>query len=277
MEPSVSVIIPCYCCSDTISRSVDSIAKQTLIPAEVILVNDGSKDGTWEILQHLQDKYKKNWIKIINLTSNSGPSVARNVGWDLATQDYIAFLDADNAWHPEKISFQYGWMCANPLVLGSGHAPPISNSNKYPLDTELLNREFQACALTRSQILMYNPFETSSIMLKRNINYRFDSVQRYCEDYFLWMKICLDGQSFFLLDIQLTYVYKQPKSLSTNLLRMRIGDIHNFWKLWKSKKIKFNAMILLTSHSLFKFIVLLISPKLHAKFKYLLAYYYYRS
>ncbi|WP_027402945.1 glycosyltransferase family 2 protein [Aphanizomenon flos-aquae] len=271
METSVSVIIPCYNCSNTIERSVDSIAKQSLNPGEVILINDGSKDNTWEILQKLQNKYDKNWIKIIDLKSNSGPSVTRNVGWDLATQDYIAFLDADNAWHPEKIAFQYLWMCANPHVLVCGHEPPRSISNSYPLEPTLLNKEFKTCAVTKNQILMSNPFETSSIMLRRDINYRFDSGQRYCEDYFLWMQICLDNHSLYLLDVQLTYVYKIPKSLSSNLVKMRLGDISNFWKLWKSDKITFQNMIFLTGRSLLKFIILLISPKFHANTKYFLS------
>ncbi|BAY88649.1 MULTISPECIES: glycosyltransferase family 2 protein [unclassified Tolypothrix] len=272
MKTSVSVVIPCYFCAHTIDRAVKSIVQQTLRPSEVILVNDGSKDDTWKILQKLQAEYEENWIKIVDLKLNYGPSKARNIGWDLATQDYIAFLDADNAWHPEKIAFQYLWMCNNPHVLVSGHAPPgsLSNSNKYNLEPILLNQDVKARVVTKKQILKSNPFETSSIMIKRNIHYRFDNKQRYCEDYFLWMQICLDQQIIYLLDKQLTYVYKQPKSLSSNIVKMRLGDINNFWKLWRNNRINLAEMIFLISKSLIKFMILLISPKLHSYMKYIL-------
>ncbi|MBD2197805.1 MULTISPECIES: glycosyltransferase family 2 protein [Calothrix] len=267
METSVSVVIPCYCCAKTIDRAVQSIAKQTLRPSEVILVNDGSQDDTWQILQKLQDEYEKNWIKVIDLKLNYGPSVARNIGWDLATQDYIAFLDADNAWHREKIAFQYIWMCNNPHVLVSGHAPNQSIIDTNLQEIVLLNQEVKASIVTKKQMLRSNPFETSSIMIKRNIEYRFDSKQKYCEDYFLWMQLSLDEQVIYLLDQSLTYVYKQPKSLSSNIFRMRLGDIHNFWKLWKSKRIKFAEMLLLMIKSLLKFMIFLISPKFHSHLK----------
>lgn len=106
----LSVIIPCYRCASTIERSVASIASQTMLPAEVILVDDKSNDTTIDKLRQLKDLYKNDWIKIISLPVNSGPSVARNTGWDAATQDYIAFLDADDSWHHKKIEIQYNWM-----------------------------------------------------------------------------------------------------------------------------------------------------------------------
>jgi len=112
----VSVVIPCYRCGATIKRAVDSVAAQTLRPAEVILIEDGSGDNTLEQLYRVQGEHPKDWIKIIALEKNSGPSFARNTGWDAATQPYIAFLDADDSWHPQKTEIQYQWMAAHPKV-----------------------------------------------------------------------------------------------------------------------------------------------------------------
>jgi glycosyltransferase involved in cell wall biosynthesis len=106
MQAPVSAVIPCYNCSETIEKAVDSIAKQTLIPQEVILVNDDSSDHTIDILQNLQNNYGKEWIKIIDLKQNVGPGQARNLGWESADQDYLAFLDADDIWLPEKLEKQ---------------------------------------------------------------------------------------------------------------------------------------------------------------------------
>jgi glycosyltransferase involved in cell wall biosynthesis len=100
---SVSVIIPCYNCAGTIHRALASVASQSLRPAEVILVDDHSTDDTLQSLYRLQDRYGREWIRIIEQPVNGGPGTARNMGWNAATQTYIAFLDSDDTWHPKKI------------------------------------------------------------------------------------------------------------------------------------------------------------------------------
>src|SRR5574340_1082572 len=113
----VSVVIPCYCCSETIGRALVSIASQTMLPQEVILVEDASPDGgeTLGKLRHLAGEYGETFIvKVIALKENCGAGSARNRGWEAAGQPYIAFLDADDAWHPKKIELQYSWMCEHP-------------------------------------------------------------------------------------------------------------------------------------------------------------------
>ena len=117
----VSVVIPCYRCADTIARAVTSIAEQTSRPAEVILVDDCSGDDTLATLYELQAEYPQGWVKVIESPKNAGPGTARNLGWEAATQAYIAFLDADDSWHPQKIEMQYGWMSKNPEVALTGH------------------------------------------------------------------------------------------------------------------------------------------------------------
>jgi glycosyltransferase involved in cell wall biosynthesis len=90
---SVSVIIPCYNIQEYISRSIDSIIKQTLKDFELILVNDGSTDGTLTILNEFSKKESR--ITIFN-KPNGGLSSARNAGLDLAKGEYILFLDGDD-------------------------------------------------------------------------------------------------------------------------------------------------------------------------------------
>ena len=106
----VSVIVPCYRCDQTIDRAVDSIVLQSMRPKEVILVNDGNDKGTQKAIEQTSKKAGKTvCIKIVMLERNSGPATARNEGWNCATQPYIAFLDADESWHPQKIELQYKW------------------------------------------------------------------------------------------------------------------------------------------------------------------------
>lgn len=93
----MSVVIPAFNCEAYIDEAIASVLQQTLRPYEIIVVDDGSTDGTAELLQRY-----RNVITYIR-QSNKGPSAARNVGISKATGDYIAFLDNDDAWFPDKL------------------------------------------------------------------------------------------------------------------------------------------------------------------------------
>lgn len=96
----VSVVIPAFNCEAYIDETIEGVLLQTLPPHEVIVVDDGSTDGTAEKLQ----KYR-HVIRYIH-QSNKGPSAARNVAVSNASGDYIAFLDNDDVWLPDKLARQ---------------------------------------------------------------------------------------------------------------------------------------------------------------------------
>ena len=116
----VSVVIPCYRCGLTVRRALASIVQQSSRPQEVILVDDASGDDTWSTLTAFEAAHP-GWVRLVQLPHNRGAASARNAGWAVATQPCIAFLDADDAWHPEKIEIQYDYMKRNPEVLLCGH------------------------------------------------------------------------------------------------------------------------------------------------------------
>lgn len=89
----VSIIIPIYNAENYLSRAIESVQNQTLKDIEIILVNDGSTDGSLAICEEYRDKDKR--IKLINIV-NSGVAVARNRGIEIATGDYLGFVDADD-------------------------------------------------------------------------------------------------------------------------------------------------------------------------------------
>jgi glycosyltransferase involved in cell wall biosynthesis len=96
---SVSVIIPAHNASEYIGRAIESVLAQTRKPDEIIVIDDGSVDNTAEVTK----KYKS--IRYIH-QENAGPSIARNIGIEAATSEWIAFLDADDEWIPEKLELQ---------------------------------------------------------------------------------------------------------------------------------------------------------------------------
>jgi glycosyltransferase involved in cell wall biosynthesis len=110
MTELVSVIIPTYNRKDWITKAIDSVLAQTYRNFEIIVVDDGSTDNTEAILQHYKDK-----ICLIR-QGNSGGAVARNTGIKAAKGEWIAFLDSDDEWLPEKLAIQMGHICKRPDI-----------------------------------------------------------------------------------------------------------------------------------------------------------------
>lgn len=101
----ISVIIPTYNREKTILRSVESVLNQTYQNLEVLIVDDGSTDGTVELVAGIQDDR----VQCIVLEENGGAANARNVGAEYATGEWIAFQDSDDCWRPEKLAKQLGY------------------------------------------------------------------------------------------------------------------------------------------------------------------------
>jgi glycosyltransferase involved in cell wall biosynthesis len=259
----VSVIIPCYCCQDTIEEAVQSVADQTLPPKEVILIDDGSTDNTPQFIQSLQNRYSPEWLKLVFLEKNYGVSHARNVGWDMASQPYIAFLDADDIWHTQKIALQYSWMSTHPKIDGSGHHYNIFFSEKDDLpQPRIYNTIPESYQLKYKKLLLSNPLTPSAVMLKKDILLRFSLGKRYCEDYLLWLQLLSEG--FLLMLLGSTLVFKRigGKNVSKKLWKMRFSDLGNYLFLWRAGKLNFIELNFFSLISLLKFIsLLIIGPK----------------
>ena len=102
MDPKVSVIIPTYNRAQLLSRAIRSVLAQTYENFELIVVDDGSKDNTEEIIKNFNDSRIKYFKHVINL----GGSAARNTGIENSTGNYIAFLDSDDEWLEKKLELQ---------------------------------------------------------------------------------------------------------------------------------------------------------------------------
>ena len=99
--PQISVIIPAYNAERTIRETIESVQQQTFLDFELIVINDGSKDRTVELVQSIKDDR----LKIFSY-ENGGVCVARNRGIDHANGEFLAFLDADDLWTPDKLELQ---------------------------------------------------------------------------------------------------------------------------------------------------------------------------
>ncbi|KID57934.1 glycosyl transferase [Pseudoalteromonas luteoviolacea] len=109
--PIVSVIMPSYNSEKTISESVQSVLSQSFDSWELIIVDDNSTDSTWEIIEELQGSNSK--IRAFRNQENKGAGGSRNLAIDKASGRYIAFLDSDDIWAPEKLAEQIAFMQSN--------------------------------------------------------------------------------------------------------------------------------------------------------------------
>ena len=250
----VSVVIPCYRCKATLRRAIASVAGQSARPAEVVLVDDGSDDSSLGLIREVQHEFGEAWVKVIALDENRGAGAARNAGWNIATGRYVAFLDADDTWHPRKIEIQYSFMESNPGVALCGHAH-ARIADGEPADRPPKNRGHRA--ISRMQLLLSNRFITPSVMLRRDLPQRFLEGGRYMEDHLLWLEIASTGAQVARLNEPLAFIYKKPfgeSGLSAHLFAMESAELGNYRLLRKKGAIGVATMLVLFGYSLAKFV-----------------------
>lgn len=251
---AVSVIIPCYRCASTIRRAVASIDNQSEKPIEIILIDDASGDDTLDTLKSLKNEFG-DWVKIIELSKNVGAGVARNIGWAIATQPYIAFLDSDDGWHVNKIEIQYGYMRGNPNVVLSGHSYRQLSKDVFFFSWTI---ELKSVSIvTWWKLLLKNQFVTPSVMIKKDIDFRFGKDSRYMEDHLLWLEVIGSNQLAVRLNVELAAVFKPmygSSGLSSNLWLMEKSELSNYKYLYINKSIGLFQYYFLQIFSISKFI-----------------------
>lgn len=247
----VSIIIPCFNCSLTVERALLSVYNQSVLPTEVILVDDCSTDDTYNKLCLFRNKYHE--LQIFRLTINQGAASARNFGWKNSSQPFISFLDADDSWHPDKLSIQYNYMKNNDNVTMSGH------TCVHLKDSDIINKlsiDFSVKSINRFSLLIKNPFNTPSVMIKRDIPFRFKKGKRYAEDFLLWQEIIFNDLKIVRIELPLAYVHKPlygTSGLSKDLWNMEKGELDNFIYLYNAKKINFISFMFAILLSLLKY------------------------
>ena len=182
----VSIIIPTYNSAKYIPDAINSILNQTFKDYEIIIVDDGSTDNTREILNKYNSK-----IRYI-YQENKGPSAARNIGIKNAKGKYIAFLDADDIWLPDKLQRQMKLFANESSVSFVYTSSYIMNENGFIL------RKMQCYNRSRRKILneLYlskSIGNTSSTIIKKECFDKvglFDETLTVAEDWDMWLRIC---------------------------------------------------------------------------------------
>ncbi len=234
----ISVVIPTLNRINTLQRALDSVINQTYKPAEIIVVDNGSSDGT---LKFLREQYPK----ITILTENKiGVSSARNKGIKKSINQWIALLDSDDAWHPRKLEIQTSMLDSALKEYNLIHTDEVWFRNNKHINQMKKHKKQGGYIFERCLSLCC--ISPSSVMFKKNILDKvglFDESLPVCEDYDMWLKICSSEEVLFAQD-KLTYKYGGHKDqLSKSywgMDRFRIKSIENIIKnfdlTYKQKK-----------------------------------------
>ena len=234
----ISVVIPTLNRINTLQRALDSVIHQTYKPAEIIVVDNGSSDGT---LKFLREQYPK----ITILTENKiGVSSARNKGIKKSINQWIALLDSDDAWHPRKLEIQTSMLDSALKEYNLIHTDEVWFKNNKHINQMKKHKKQGGYIFERCLSLCC--ISPSSVLFKKNILDKvglFDESLPVCEDYDMWLKICSSEEVLFAQD-KLTYKYGGHKDqLSKSywgMDRFRIKSIENIIKnfdlTYKQKK-----------------------------------------
>jgi len=250
MLAPVSVIIPCFRCGDTIARALDSVLTQTRPVAEIILVDDASGDNTTDILVDLA-KNDAQRIRVITLLNNRGPGGARNAAWEVATQPWLAFLDADDAWHSKKIELQFGWLEQQSDIVLCAHESMLWNT-VHCLSSPAWLPPFKLAAYP---MLLTNPIPTRSVILRKDLPYRF-GVNMRSEDLLLWLTLAFSGQKLWKLPLPLAFTFRpefSPGGYSGNLIEHEKCELSVFKALYDSRILSLPIFLAASLFSLIKF------------------------
>ena len=193
---AVSVVIPTYNRQDRLPAAIRSVLKQSSPPAEIVVVDDGSTDGTPALMERIQQEFSPDGppdgppeVRYFR-QENKGVSAARNHGIRVAEHDWIAFLDSDDEWLPRKLERQFGALAREPglrfchtdeiWIRKGRRVNPMKKHAKY--GGRIFNRCLPLCVISPSSALIHRDlFDRHGL---------FDPELPVCEDYDLWLRIC---------------------------------------------------------------------------------------
>lgn len=206
----VSVIVPCHDAEATVERAIESIADQTCRPVQVIAVDDDSTDGTAGILRRCVKRLWPFTCTAMTLPINKGPGEARNIGWGASDAGigYVAFLDADDVWLPQKLERQIGWMEAHRDVAWTAHRCTILGCEPKRLSDDASPPKVSV--ITRRGLLAHNAIATPTVIVRAAVRGRFRVGWRHCEDLMLWLDWLDEGARGVMLDLPLAALGRAP-------------------------------------------------------------------
>lgn len=237
-KTNIDVIIPVYNGQDYIAQAIQSVLKQTYLPANLIIINDGSTDTTQQIIDKIKSENNTAVNIIIHQQINKGLSAARNAGISFSTSYFLAFLDADDCWLPEKLKKQTevfhqtefentGLVYCNYKVIDeNGDDNPLAEVIR--VKTDIRGKVFDK--ITRGNFISGSG---SGVMVKRACFEKvgvFDENLKAFEDWDMWLKIAQEFEFDYTEEILLE-IRQHSESMQKDETHMNKNALL-FYKKW---------------------------------------------
>jgi len=216
MQSSISVVIPFYRAEEFFECAYNSIKAQTVTPDEIIVVIDGFDIKSERYLKSFSD------IKVIYLKLNSGPSRARNIGVENATGYWIAFMDADDKWSPEKLEKQL-YFLKNNIKFSSCHTAVKTFIGQKVIATF----DDKPMTLTIEDLLVSSQVVPTSWLIKKSTFEKvngFDTNIECSEDHDITLRLIASGEEIGFLKEPLAFLRREKHGhISSNGRKFFIG------------------------------------------------------
>ena len=215
--PRISVIIPAYNAAETIGAAITSVLAQTTAAQEILVVDDGSKDATAEIAAGFGAA-----VRVIR-QANSGPASARNRAAEEASGDWLALLDADDSWLPQKLERQIKVLAQENFDPEIGVIHALSGDAKADLDREPIDFDI---------LWRRNRVATTTVLIRREAfeeagGFDEDRALIGVEDYNLWLRLARSGWKFALCREILVRYTPSVNSLTSQTERFARAELTN--------------------------------------------------
>ena len=218
----VSIITPSYNSSSTIKRCIISVINQTYSNWELLITDDCSLDETIDIIKQFHDER----IKVYCLSENSGAAIARNNSLAHCNGDFIAFLDSDDEWHPEKLFQQLNFM--------KKKNADFSYTSYFRISIDgLTTKKVKIKPKTSfNQLLKNTQIYTSTVILSRRAFKKLEMpIIRRRQDFAFWLTLLKEVPYAFGLNTPYTSYYETPNSLSSNYRK----SIYNTYLVYRQQ------------------------------------------
>jgi len=235
----ISIIIPYFKKKEFFEKTIHSVLNQTYSNFEIFIVYDDENKDDLDFVKKISELDSR--INLIINNQNLGAGQSRNIGIKHSNGEYIAFIDADDLWHQDKLLMQIEFMQSNNYYI-SHTSYDIINEKEDKISSRKVK------TLTYDQLLKSCDIGLSTVILKKNLlddDTLFPELKTK-EDYVLWLKITREGQKIVALDKTLSKWRKCKISLSSSTIRKLIDGYNVYRKYLNFNPVKsfFNLIIL---------------------------------
>lgn len=222
-NPTVSVVMPAYNTSKYISAAIESVLLQTFTDFELIVIDDCSKDDTYQIVKSYADKDRR--IILLRNLQNSGVSATRNYGIEKALGKWIAFLDSDDMWRSDKLEKQLELLDKNSDAIICYTASAFIDSDGNPYNYVMPAES----KMTYRMLLKKNLLSCSSVVVRRDVISRVKMADdRMHEDYSAWLIILRETPYAYGINEPLLIYRLSTSSKSSNRLKSAKMLYHSY-------------------------------------------------